>query len=135
MSDHQLINPEELAPAIGFSHAVVACSGRTIYFAGQTALSKDNEIVGNSLPEQFEMCLKNLRIALEGAGAGPEHLVQLQLFVTNLADYRAARSKLGEIWQRHLGRHYPAIALVAVTALYDEKALVEITAIAVIPKQ
>ena len=134
MSDHQLINPEELAPAIGFSHAVVACPGRTVYFAGQTALSKDNDVVGDSLPEQFEMCLKNLRTALEGAGAEPEHLVQLQIFVTNLTDYRAKRSQLGEIWQKHLGRHYPAIALVAVTALYDEKALVEITAIAVIPE-
>jgi enamine deaminase RidA (YjgF/YER057c/UK114 family) len=134
MSDHQLINPEELAPAIGFSHAVVACPGRTVYFAGQTALSRDNEVVGDSLPEQFQMCLTNLRIALEGAGARPEHLVQLQIFVTNLAHYRAARSKLGEIWQAHLGRHYPAIALVEVTALYDEKALVEIIAIAVIPE-
>lgn len=134
MSDHQLINPEELAPAIGFSHAVVACPGRTVYFAGQTALSQDNDVVGNSLPEQFDMCLKNLRIALEGAGARPEHLVQLQLFVTDLADYRAKRSTLGEIWQRHLGRHYPAIALVQVTGLYDEKALVEITAIAVVPE-
>jgi enamine deaminase RidA (YjgF/YER057c/UK114 family) len=134
MSDHQLINPEELAPAIGFSHAVAACSGRTVYFGGQTALSRDNEVVGDSLPVQFEMCLKNLRIALEGAGARPEHLVQLQLFVTDLADYRAARSKLGEIWHAHLGRHYPAMALVEVTALYDEKALVEITAIAVIPQ-
>lgn len=134
MSDHQLINPEELAPAIGFSHGVVASPGRTVYFAGQTALSKDNEVVGDSLPEQFDMCLKNLVIALEGAGAKPEHLVQLQIFVTDLADYRDARAKLGEIWQAHLKRHYPAIALLEVTALYDEKALVEITAIAVIPE-
>ena len=51
MSDHQLINPEDLAPAIGFSHAVVASPGRTVYFAGQTALSKDNDVVGDSLPE------------------------------------------------------------------------------------
>lgn len=133
MSPHELINPEELAPAIGFSHAVAAVPGRTVYFGGQTALSKENEIVGETFVEQFDVALGNLAVALRAAGGTPEHLVQMQLFVTDAAAYRAARSELAPIYRKYLGRHYPAMALFEVKGLFDPSALVEIMAIAVVP--
>jgi len=133
MSKHELINPETMAPAIGFSHAVAAGPGRTIWFGGQTSLSKDNVVVGKTFLEQFDLALENLVTALRAAGAEPEHLVQMQLFVTDAPAYRAGRRELGTIYQRHLGRHYPAMALFEVKSLFDEEALVEIMAVAVVP--
>ena len=130
---HQIVNPETMAPAIGFAHAVVAGPGRTVWIGGQTSLSKDNVVVGESFAEQFDLALGNLRLALEASGAQPEHLVQMQLFVTDAPAYRAARRELAGIWRRHLGRHYPAMALFEVKGLFDPKALVEIMAVAVIP--
>jgi enamine deaminase RidA (YjgF/YER057c/UK114 family) len=133
LRDHQAVNPPELAPAVGFAHAVVAQPGRTVWIGGQTALDAENRIVGKTFVEQFERAVENLRAALRAAGAEPRHLVQAQLFVTDAAAYRAARRELGAIWQRHLGKWYPAMALFEVKGLFDPAALVEIMAVAVIP--
>jgi enamine deaminase RidA (YjgF/YER057c/UK114 family) len=84
--------------------------------------------------EQFEAAAGNLVTALSAAGAGPEHLVQLHIFVTDVAGYRAALSELGEAYRRHLGRHYPAVALFEVAGLFDPEARMELTAIAVVPE-
>lgn len=132
---HELINPDDLPPAVGFAHAVAAGPGRTIYIGGQTALSADDVIRGDTMAEQFDHALRNLKTTLAAAGAHPEHLVQMQLFVTDAAAYRAARRELAPIWRKHLGRHYPAMALLEIGGLYDPKALVEIMAIAVIPTE
>ncbi len=130
---HELINPDTLAPAIGFAHVVRAGPGSTIWLGGQTALSKDNEIIGTTFVEQFDVALGNVRLALEAAGAKPEHLVQMQLFVTDAEAYRASRHELGASYRKHLGRHYPAMALFEVQGLFDPKALIEIMGIAVVP--
>jgi enamine deaminase RidA (YjgF/YER057c/UK114 family) len=127
------INPDELAPAIGYSHAVLAASGRTIYLAGQIAFDNEGRIVGDTWVDQFDLALSNLVTALVAAGGEPEHLVWMQIFTSDVAAYRTARPELGPIYRRHLGRHFPAMGLYGVTELADIGALVEITAIAVVP--
>jgi len=126
------INPKELAPAIGYSHAVAAGPGRTVYLAGQIAFNGEGQIVGDSWVEQFDLALSNLVTALAGAGGEPEDLVWMQIFTVDVKAYRAARAELGPVYRRHLGRHFPAMGLYGVTELADVGALVEITAIAVI---
>ena len=130
---NQLINPEELAPAIGYSHAVSAAPGRTVYLAGQIAFDAEARVVGETWADQFDMALSNLVTALAGAGGAPEHLVWMQIFTSDVAAYRASRSELGPLYRRHLGRHFPAMGLYGVTELADVGAVVEITGIAVIP--
>lgn len=61
------INPPELSPPTGFSHAVVATGSRVVFLAGQTALDADGKVVGETLPEQFERALTNLLTALRAA--------------------------------------------------------------------
>jgi enamine deaminase RidA (YjgF/YER057c/UK114 family) len=130
---HRIVNPPELAPPVGFAHAVVAAPGRVIFLGGQTAQGPDGSIRGATISEQFEVALGNLVVALDAAGGASHHLVSLQIFVTDLAAYRAARAELAPIYQRHLGRRYVASALLEVTGLFDPAAMVELVGIAVIP--
>jgi enamine deaminase RidA (YjgF/YER057c/UK114 family) len=130
---HRVINPEGLAPAVGFAHAVVAAPGRTVYLGGQAAQGPDGAIKGATLAEQFDLAAANLVAALAGAGGAPEHLVSLHIYVTDAAAYRAALAELGAAYRRHLGRHYVATALFEVAGLFDPAAEVELVGIAVVP--
>ena len=125
------INPETLAPPIGFSHAVIA-EGRFIFLAGQTALNNEGVIVGDGIVSQFEKALINLVTALREAGGTPEDLVKITIFSVDPIDYRAHSREIGKIWQSLLGKNYPAMTLVGVTRLWDDAALVEIEGIACI---
>jgi enamine deaminase RidA (YjgF/YER057c/UK114 family) len=124
------INPATLPEPVGFSHAVRA--GQTVYLAGQTALGADGTIVGATIVEQFEVAASNLIAALEGAGGVPEDLVTLQVFVTDVSEYKGSLRELGGVWRRRFGRHYPAMGLFGVTELFDVEAKVELMGIAVL---
>jgi enamine deaminase RidA (YjgF/YER057c/UK114 family) len=133
MSSHNLINPSELAPAVGFSHAVLAAPGRTVYLGGQTAQRSDGAIAGETLSEQFDLALANLVAALRAVGGEPEHLVSMIVYTTDADGYRADLRELGKIYRRHLGRHYPAMAFFEVKGLFDPQAVIELVCTAVIP--
>jgi enamine deaminase RidA (YjgF/YER057c/UK114 family) len=126
----ELINSPDLAPAVGFSHAAVA--GNTVYLGGQIASAPDGSVVGETMAEQFDLAAGNLVTALRAAGGEPEDLVSLQIYVTDVAEYRAALPQLGQIWRLHFGRRYPAMGLFGVTELFDPAAKVELMGIAVI---
>ena len=128
---HKLVNPESLARPSGFSHAVVAQPGRTIYLAGQTAQTADGSIVGDTIVEQFERAAANVLAALEAAGAKPADLVSVQIFVTSIDEYRQASKAIGKAYRRQFGSHYPAMALLEVRRLFDAAAKIEIMCIAV----
>jgi enamine deaminase RidA (YjgF/YER057c/UK114 family) len=128
-----IVTAPELAPPVGYAHAVVgAPGGRTVHLGGQTALGPDGAIRGATLVEQFDVAAGNVVAALRAAGAAPEQLVQMLVFVTDVAEYKAALPELGEVWRRRFGRRYPAMGLFGVTALFDEQARVELVATAVI---
>lgn len=126
------VNPTELASPIGFSHGMVVNGGTLIFLAGQTALNKKNEIEGNGIVEQFENVMNNLLVVLNEAGGKPENLVKLNIYVVDPVDYRANAKEIGKIWQKLIGKNYPAMTLVGVTKLWDTRALLEIEGVAVI---
>ncbi|WP_335939240.1 RidA family protein [Streptomyces sp. PTD5-9] len=133
MSPVHRINPAELSPPTGFSHAVAATGGQLVFLAGQTALDPDGEIAGATLPDQFATALTNLLTALRAAGGAPADLVRVTVYATDVADYRVHAGELGRIWRRLAGRDYPAMAVIGVARLWDEQALVEMDGIAVLP--
>ena len=114
------INPESLAPAIGFSHAVVVNGGTLVFLAGQTALNKAGVIEGKGIVEQFEKVITNLLTALKESGGTADNLVKLNIYAVDPADYRANSREIGKIWQRLIGKNFPAMTLVGVTRLWDE---------------
>lgn len=126
----ELINAPQLAAPVGFSHAVRA--GETVYLAGQTALTPDGAIAGETVAEQFDLAAGNLVTALRAAGGEPADLVSLQVFVTDVAEYKDALPALGRVWRRHFGRRYPAMGLFGVAALFDAAAKVEVMGVAVL---
>ncbi|MER6569677.1 RidA family protein [Streptomyces sp. NPDC001093] len=127
------VNPPELSPPTGFSHAVVASGSRVVFLAGQTALDADGKITGDTLPEQFERALGNLLAALRAAGGTPADLARVTVYATDIAAYRAHAGRLGRIWRESAGRDYPAMAVVQVVRLWDERAMVELDGFAVLP--
>ncbi|MFF8618028.1 MULTISPECIES: RidA family protein [unclassified Streptomyces] len=133
MSPVHRINPVELSPPTGFSHAVTAAGGQLVFLAGQTALDQDGKVVGDDLTEQFATALANLLTALRAAGGAPADLARVTVYATDVADYRKRAADLGRIWRRLAGRDYPAMAVVGVARLWDEQALIELDGIAVLP--
>jgi enamine deaminase RidA (YjgF/YER057c/UK114 family) len=133
MTAHRIVNPGDLLEPKGFAHAVVAAPGRTVYLAGQTAHDAEGRVRGETIAEQLDAAAGNLLRALEAAGGRPEYVVSLQVFVTDVAEYRASLRELAGVWRRRFGRHYPAMALLEVNGLVDPAARVEIMGVAVIP--
>ncbi|MFE0821002.1 RidA family protein [Streptomyces sp. NPDC058794] len=127
------LNPPELSPPAGFSHAVVATGTRVVFLAGQTALDTDGKVTGDTLPAQFEQALTNLLTALRAAGGTPADLARVTVYATDVAAYRTHAAELGRTWRELAGRDYPAMAVVEVVRLWDERALVELDGFAVLP--
>ncbi|GLX21297.1 MULTISPECIES: RidA family protein [Streptomyces] len=127
------LNPPELSPATGFSHAVSATGSRIVFLAGQTALDGSGKVVGDSLPEQFERALANLLTALAAAGGHPSDLARVTVYAVDVEAYRAHAAELGRVWRRLAGRDYPAMAVVGVVRLWDTEAQLELDGIAVLP--
>lgn len=130
---HEILNPATLSAPVGFSHALAAAPGRTIYLGGQAAHDASGTIVAGDIVTQFAQAAANVVTALDAAGATPEHLVSLQIYVTNAAAYRASLKELSTAYRAHFGSHYPAIALFEIKGLFDPAAMVELVGVAVVP--
>ncbi|WP_405687472.1 RidA family protein [Streptomyces sp. NBC_01387] len=126
------VNPPQLSPPTGFSHAVAATGTRLVFLAGQTALDGDGKVTGATLPAQFRLALSNLLTALRAAGGAPADLARVTVYATDIADYRTHSAELGRIWRELAGRDYPAMAVIGATRLWDEHAVVEIDGVAVL---
>ena len=131
---HEILNPETLPKPIGFSHAVVAASGRTVYLGGQAGLDRDGNLVSDDIVDQFDQAAANVVHALTAAGAAPDQLVAMQIYVTDVTEYRLRLDELAKAYQNHFAKHYPAIALLGVNELFDPRAKVELVCTAVVPE-
>ena len=124
------VNPQELGPARGFSHATVA--GDTVWLGGQIGSDASGGIVEpGDLVAQYARAIGNVAIALRAAGCVPEDTVKLTYYVTDLSAYRENLIAIGAAFREVFGRHYPASTLIEVRSLFDPNALVEIDAVAV----
>jgi enamine deaminase RidA (YjgF/YER057c/UK114 family) len=130
---HKIVNPENLAAPVGFTHALVASKGTTVYLGGQAGIDATGAVVAPGLIEQFDTAASNVVTALKAAGGEPDHLVSMQIFVTSAEEYRRSLEDIGDVYRKHFGRHFPALALFEVNGLFDRDAKVELVCIAVIP--
>jgi enamine deaminase RidA (YjgF/YER057c/UK114 family) len=131
MADLNRINPESLAKPAGFSHAVVA-RGTMVFLAGQTGMDRSGAIVEGGVVAQFEQALANLLEALGEAGGTPDGLASVTIYIVDLDDYRTHAREIGQVWQRLVGREFPAMAGIGVARLWDAEALVELQGFAVL---
>ncbi len=126
------VAPGSLGPALGYSHGMQA--GRLLFVAGQIGGVPTGDgrhkVVSGGLAAQFEKALRNVLIVVKEAGGSPEQVVEMTVYVTDMEAYREARKKLGGAWKKVMGRHYPAMTLVAVAGLFEAGAMVEVRAVA-----
>jgi enamine deaminase RidA (YjgF/YER057c/UK114 family) len=118
-----IVNPPELPEPVGYAHAVVAPGA--VYLGGQIG-------EGATLVEQFDSAASRVVTALRAAGAKPDDLVSLVVYTTEMDEYRKSLNELGDVWQTHFGRHYPAMALLGVDSLLEPDAKVELMGVAVV---
>ncbi|HSR79913.1 MAG TPA: RidA family protein [Hyphomicrobiaceae bacterium] len=128
----ELLHPKHWRPAKGFANGVAA-QGRLVFVAGQVGWNADQQFASDDFVAQVEQALGNIRQVLAQAGASPEHLTRLTWYVTDKGEYIARLKEVGQAYRRVIGRHFPAMTLVQVVGLLEERAKVEIEATAVIP--
>ena len=128
----QFLHPSHWKPAIGYSNGVAA-TGRMVFTGGIIGWNADQVFETDDFVGQVEQALRSIVEVLACAGAGPEHLVRLTWYVTDKREYLASLKELGRVYKAVIGRHYPAMALVQVVALVEDRAKVEIEATAVVP--
>ena len=129
-----LINPEALGAPSGYANGLLADGdGKLLFIAGQIAWDKDQQIVSDDFVEQFDKALANVIAVVRAAGGESHNLARLVIYVTNKIEYRERTKEVGERYRKHLGKHFPAMVLVQVAGLLDDRAKVEIEGMAVIP--
>ncbi|HEU0035287.1 MAG TPA: RidA family protein [Kofleriaceae bacterium] len=106
--------------------------GAALHVGGQIGWDEHGTFTERGLVGQFGKALDNVLAVVRAAGGAPSDIARMTVYVTDIEDYRQARKQLGPVWRARMGQHYPAMALVGVTALVEEDALVEIEATAYI---
>lgn len=129
----EIVRPPGWPVPQGYANAVAA-SGRQVFLAGQVGWDPVTGVfAGDDLAAQAAQALANVAAVLQAAGAEARHLTRLTWYVTDRAEYLAARPAIGAAYRAVFGRHYPAMSLLVVHSLLEEQAKVEIEATAVIP--
>jgi enamine deaminase RidA (YjgF/YER057c/UK114 family) len=129
----KLINPASLGAPRGFSNGVLAdAGGRLLFVAGQIASDETQAIVSENFAEQFDRTLANVITVVSEAGGRTDQIARMVIYVTNRLEYLDQQRSVGERYRARMGKHYPAMVLVEVKSLLEEKAKVEIEAVAVL---
>jgi len=131
--EHEVLHPKNWKPALGYSNGMAA-RGRLVVTGGIIGWNADQVFETDDFAGQAAQVLKSIVEVLACAGARPEHLVRLTWYVTDKHDYLTSLKDLGRAYREIIGRHYPAMALVQVVALVEDRAKVEIEATAVVPE-
>jgi enamine deaminase RidA (YjgF/YER057c/UK114 family) len=130
----RVVQPAGWPPPRGYANGVLA-RGRLLFIAGQIAWDAHGQFRSDDFVDQTRQALQNVRAVLEAAGGRPQHLVRLTWYVRDRADYLAQQQAIGQVYREVLGRHFPAMTLVEVAALLEDRARVEIEATAVLPDE
>ena len=130
----KLINPDSLGAPSGYSNGVIADGGgKLLFIAGQIAWDNKQQIVSDDFVVQFDQALSNVIAVVRSAEGEADNIVRLVIYVTDKIEYRARTKEVGERYRKHMGKHFPAMVLVQVAGLLDDRAKVEIEGMAVIP--
>lgn len=130
---HEVLHPKSWKAARGYANGMAA-KGSMIFCGGMVGWNAQQEFETDDFAEQAAQALKNIAAVLAEAGAHPRHIVRLTWFVTSKSEYLASLKELGRHYRDIIGQHYPAMSLVQVVALVEDRAKVEIEATAVLPE-
>lgn len=130
---HDILQPEGWAKPIGYSNGVAA-RGRQVYVGGQIGWNGQCQFETDDFVGQVRQTLKNVVAVLAAGGAGPEHVTTMTWYFIDKAEYLANLKGIGQAYREIMGKNFPAMAAMQVTALIEDRAKIEIQAIAVVPE-
>ena len=128
----QVLNPPGWPRPKGYSNGIAA-EGRLVFVAGMVGWNAEEAFESDDFADQFRQALANTAAVLREAGAGPEHVCRMTVYLVDKGEYLASLRRVGEAWREVMGRRYPAMAAVEVTALMEDRARLEIETTAVVP--
>lgn len=129
----QVLQPPGWARPKGYSNGIATRGGKLVFVAGQVGWSGDGSWRETGFAGQFRQALANVLAVLAEAGGEPGHVARLTWYVLDKQEYLAALSDVGAAYRELMGRHYPAMTVVQVSGLVEDRARLEIEATAVVP--
>ncbi|MEX0405228.1 RidA family protein [Aquibium sp. LZ166] len=130
-SPHRELHPANWKPAKGYANGIAA-EGRTVWIGGQIGWNGDQVFETDDFVGQVRQALENIAAVLAEAGAEPRHVVRMTWYITDKREYLARLPELGDAYRAVMGKHFPAMTMVQVAALIEDRAKVEIEATAVV---
>jgi enamine deaminase RidA (YjgF/YER057c/UK114 family) len=130
---HAFLHPQNWKKPKGFANGIVA-EGRMVFLAGQVGWNAEQQFESADFVAQARQALANIAALVAEAGGQVEHITRLTWFVIDKKDYLSRLAELGQAYRSVMGRHFPVMTLVQVTALVEDQAKVEIEGTAVVPK-
>ncbi|MEO1202458.1 MAG: RidA family protein [Pseudomonadota bacterium] len=131
---HRVLQPPGWPRPKGYANGIAA-TGTLVFTAGVVGWNENEEFVAKDLSGQFEQALGNTLAILAEAGAEPAHIVRMTWYITDKQAYVDSLSEIGAVWRRKIGRVFPCMACVQVTALVEDDAKIEIETTAVVPAE
>lgn len=128
----KLLQPAGWAEPKGYANGVMA-RGAMIFVGGQIGWNAQQQFESDDFIDQTRQALQNIRAVLQAGGAGPEHMVRMTWYVVDRVEYIARLKELGAAYRDVMGRNFPAMTCVEVSALVEERARIEIEVTAVLP--
>ena len=125
--------PEGWAPPIGYANGIEVDAGRIDFVAGQVGWDAQQRFQSEDIVPQCDQALANVLAVLAMSGGEPQHICRMTAYCCDKPAYLAARRQLGAIWQKHMGRHFPAMSMIFVSDLLDHPGKIELEATAVLP--
>jgi enamine deaminase RidA (YjgF/YER057c/UK114 family) len=129
---NRTLQPEGWVKPLGYANGMEA-RGRFVFVGGQVGWNAECKFVAKDLAGQVRQTLENIVAILREGGAGPEHVTTMTWYVLDRKDYSRSLKEIGAAYRATMGRHFPAMAVVQVSGLIEDEALVEIQATAVVP--
>lgn len=127
----QVLQPAGWAKPKGYANGIAA-TGRTVFVAGQIGWNARCEFETDDFVAQIEQALRNIVDVLAEAGAGPQHIARMTWYILDKREYMERAREIGAAYRRVIGKNYPAMTLVVVAALLEDRAKVEIEVTAVV---
>ena len=129
----RIVQPEGWPRPRGYSNGIVA-EGRVLFISGQVGWDEKEQFASDDVVEQVRQALKNTLTMLKAGGARPEHVARMTWYITDKREYLRRGKEIGAVYRELMGSHYPAMSMVQVSALMEDRAKVEIESTAVIPQ-
>jgi enamine deaminase RidA (YjgF/YER057c/UK114 family) len=129
---HEFLHPRSWKQPKGYANGIAA-AGRMVFLAGQVGWNAEQQFDSDDFVAQVRQALANIVTLVEVSGGKAEHITRLTWFVTDKKEYLSRLSELGRAYRGVMGAHFPAMTMVQVVALVEDRAKVEIEATAVVP--